>query len=166
MVRKCRSTTNALRKKRRAKTIAIVHQSLGNRIAKATAKRLPKKSLQNPKRTIRDWLYTRWFNAKFRPLLPAGTPPEWLLSHPRRKYIYAIVLGTPPWISREDLEPFYTRAAILTESTGWKHTVDHIIPLNHPLVCGLNVPWNLQVLTWEQNQAKGNKFCPDQLELL
>lgn len=36
--------------------------------------------------------------------------------------------------------------------------VDHIIPLNHPLVSGLNVPWNLQYLPPEQNVFKSNRF--------
>ena len=36
--------------------------------------------------------------------------------------------------------------------------VDHIIPLSHPLVCGLHVPANLQLLTKSQNSSKGNSF--------
>lgn len=36
--------------------------------------------------------------------------------------------------------------------------LDHIIPLRHPEVCGLHVPWNLRVVKRETNLKKGNRF--------
>lgn len=38
------------------------------------------------------------------------------------------------------------------------YELDHIIPLNHDLVCGLHVPWNLQWLTKTDNRKKSNSF--------
>jgi hypothetical protein len=36
-------------------------------------------------------------------------------------------------------------------------SLDHIVPVAHPNVCGLSVSWNLQVLTSFENAEKGNR---------
>lgn len=67
----------------------------------------------------------------------------------------------PPWLSKEDKEnikSIYSLCSKLTESTGTPHHVDHIVPLKGRNVCGLHVPWNLQVISAEENLSKGNRY--------
>lgn len=97
--------------------------------------------------------------------LIAGDVPLWIANSKRRRYIAAVVLSAPPWVDREALRRLQYRAQCLSEMTGVPHEIDHIVPLNHPLVCGLTVPWNLEIVSARVNAAKSNKFAPDQLEL-
>lgn len=69
--------------------------------------------------------------------------------------------ATPEWLTKKQLleiEEFYIEAVRLTKETGIKHQVDHKEPLQSKDVCGLHVPWNLQILTAEENIRKGNKI--------
>ena len=52
----------------------------------------------------------------------------------------------------------YLEAQRLTLETGIEHVVDHIVPLQHKLVCGLHNNANTQVVTAAFNQTKGNTF--------
>lgn len=73
---------------------------------------------------------------------------------------------TPSWLTLEDLRTirlFYKKAYELTLSTGILHHVDHIIPLLGKTVSGLHVPSNLQILRYDENCRKSNKFVPGQL---
>lgn len=68
--------------------------------------------------------------------------------------------ATPPWVDLKEIRNVYKFSKELELKDGIKRHVDHIIPLTHDLVCGLHVPWNLQILTSFENQAKSNKFKP------
>lgn len=72
----------------------------------------------------------------------------------RRAYIKR---ATPPWLTAEqkaEIRGFYIRAAAMP---GEWH-VDHIRPLRGKTVCGLHVPWNLQILPGDDNRRKRNVF--------
>lgn len=69
--------------------------------------------------------------------------------------------ATPPWITAEQklqMRHLYLQAQKLTKMTGERYVVDHIVPLISECVCGLHVPWNLRVITQEENLYKSNKM--------
>jgi hypothetical protein len=74
----------------------------------------------------------------------------------RRKHRNA----TPKWLSRKqksEIRQIYQIAITMTQTTGEQYVVDHIVPLRGEEVCGLHVPWNLRVITQEENLRKSNK---------
>jgi hypothetical protein len=107
----------------------------------------------------------RWKSPRHRKILLAGGSWRGLRRHPRRQYIAACILATPDWVSRHQLRAINEIAIARTVQTGIQHVCDHIVPITHPDVCGLNVPWNLQVITRAQNAAKSNTWNPWQLDL-
>ena len=70
-------------------------------------------------------------------------------------------LVTPAWADRTAIAGFYRAAKIMEAETGVKHHVDHIVPLNSPLVCGLHVEHNLKVIPARENVLKRNLVWPD-----
>lgn len=70
-------------------------------------------------------------------------------------------LAMPKWADRKAIRSVYAEAVRLTEETGVRHDVDHIIPLRGKTVCGLHVPWNLQVLTATENKKKFTSVVAD-----
>ena len=69
--------------------------------------------------------------------------------------------ASPPWLNKEHklaMRQLYLQAMELTKLTGERYVVDHIVPLISDVVCGLHIPWNLRVITQEENLRKSNKL--------
>jgi 5-methylcytosine-specific restriction endonuclease McrA len=69
--------------------------------------------------------------------------------------------ATPPWLTqdqKQDIRSMYTLAQKFEKAFDANYHVDHIVPLNGENVCGLHVPWNLQILEQKVNLKKSNKL--------
>lgn len=80
-----------------------------------------------------------------------------LVSMRRRRFRDA----TPKWLSAEqkmEIRLKYRLAIEMSRATGVRYAVDHVIPLQGEEVCGLHVPWNMEVITQDDNLKKSNKL--------
>lgn len=110
--------------------------------------------------------------AYLKPRIMAGDLPPWLARHSRQAYIVRAALATPDWRNRDAIRELERKADWLTKATGVRYVIDHVIPLQHPTVCGLTVHNNLAVITNVRNAQKSNCLNdelfdqPEQLGLL
>lgn len=75
----------------------------------------------------------------------------------RARFMHAV----PKWANHFFIEEIYDLARRRTKCLGVRHEVDHIVPLQSPLVCGLHVEHNLQVIQGKKNRSKANRYWPD-----
>lgn len=59
---------------------------------------------------------------------------------------------------REEIKNIYILANKMKLETGINYEVDHIVPLKGKTVCGLHLPWNLQIITKSENCKKSRKI--------
>ena len=67
----------------------------------------------------------------------------------------------PAWLTKEQKQWIawhYKQAKMIENLTGVKCHVDHIHPIKGKTLCGLHVPWNLQVIPATENRKKNNKL--------
>lgn len=69
--------------------------------------------------------------------------------------------ATSAWRNDFFIEEAYHLAGLRTKCTGFKWEVDHIVPLNSNIVCGLHTEQNMQVIPARVNNSKGNRHWPD-----
>jgi len=95
------------------------------------------------------------------------TTSEWRKDNPYRvrsysaKYRAAKLQASPPWLTSEqelEMQRMYESCKYVEDPSGEVWEVDHIVPLQGENVCGLHVPWNLQLLPRSLNRSKANKF--------
>jgi hypothetical protein len=77
------------------------------------------------------------------------TAAWWALYNARR------IEATPVWLTSAQKKEIL---AVYRDANRSALTVDHIVPLRGRDVCGLHVPWNLQLLSKPDNSKKGNRF--------
>lgn len=92
---------------------------------------------------------------------------KWSKANPHKLAAYdakrraAKLNATPPWLNDahwNEIKKIYELRSICSLATQTNYHVDHIVPLRGTNVCGLHVPWNLQILTAFENRAKGNRY--------
>lgn len=95
-----------------------------------------------------------------------GRTPDWMTAEPKsinherkQRYYSKLYQASPAWVNRNEVYRIHRQARRLRD-IGSDVSVDHIVPLSHPYVCGLNVPWNLEIVNAAYNQFKSNTFWP------
>jgi hypothetical protein len=69
--------------------------------------------------------------------------------------------ATPAWADHNAIAAIYAECARISEATGIPHHVDHIVPLQHPRVCGLHCEANLRIIPASENLRKKNRFVAE-----
>lgn len=77
----------------------------------------------------------------------------------KRRLLYDLAM--PSWADKEKIAEIYAACQQVTALTGIAHQVDHIVPLNSQLVCGLHNHFNLEIKPALENLSKGNRHWPD-----
>lgn len=109
---------------------------------------------------VKQWRQLGKRNSKEEARRFAQRYPAKLASHKRKMHMQRKLSMKTKWTEFDDLffEEIYDLAKKRTELTGFKWHVDHIVPLQNKLVCGLHVPENLQCIPAKLNLIKGNSF--------
>lgn len=79
----------------------------------------------------------------------------------KRRHDAFLIQAIPKWADMGKIKEVYSKSIEMNKAGSVKYHVDHIVPLNSELVCGLHVHFNLQVITASENIRKQNRYWPD-----
>jgi 5-methylcytosine-specific restriction endonuclease McrA len=165
---------------RRANRLANIAKYLAKERANASSHRVAKNARERARRTTdqgetiraKDRAYYaangdhfKKYRAEHKAAI-TKTKRAWVLSNKgamraiRFKRIAAEHQALPVWANLAAIKAIYEEAARLTHVTGIKHEVDHIVPIQSPVVCGLHWEANMQILTKAENRRKSNTLTP------
>lgn len=77
------------------------------------------------------------------------------------RYFQRLYLAWPEWCAEHPGFRDLRRECLERVKAGEDVQLDHIVPICSDIVCGLHVPWNLQILPREENRRKSNNWWPD-----
>jgi len=97
---------------------------------------------------------------KTNPIWLAKQNPEGTYARTIRYYT-ALYMAWPDWCAVHPDFKLINKEQARLKRKGIIKEIDHIIPICSDWVCGLHVPWNLQLLTPLENNLKSNKHWPD-----
>jgi len=69
--------------------------------------------------------------------------------------------ATPGWFEEAEIKELYAQCEYIVKTSGVNHHVDHIVPLQSNIVCGLHCLANLRIITSKENLEKHNLHWPD-----
>ena len=69
------------------------------------------------------------------------------------------------WKNDFFIREIYQLSSLRTKLTGINWHVDHIVPLQSDIVCGLHWEGNMQIIPAKHNSAKRNRYWPDMPEV-
>jgi len=78
----------------------------------------------------------------------------------RKRYLKKRRQATPAWANCIEMINLFKKAAH-KRKLGIDAEIDHIVPLNHPHVCGLHWEGNMRIISSVENQIKSNHYWPD-----
>ena len=151
------------------KNAAVLREKM--RIRAATKKAERKEYLKNNKEKLLPAIIkyqTAYYESNREKLLQARREyvqlnPEKLAAQSAKRKA-ARSQRTPGWLTQTDyaiMDSFYAQARAMSDQTGEKYHVDHIVPLRGKKVSGLHVPSNLRVIPAAENIRKFNHYQPN-----